>query len=153
MKGSIQLYNWASLEQFGIQFLTGERCVYSLRLLCDLNEAGRKVIAEYLDVAETSFRPAMNETVGGQPAVASVMLPRACFTELATFASYQAGALAVIVGNGSLLAVFDSARLKQYDDLAATLADSNVHVHRNPNLTSDAPRVGSFNVHLATGHA
>ncbi|KWU17955.1 hypothetical protein [Burkholderia cenocepacia] len=152
MKGSIQLYSWGDLKHFGVRYLTGERCVYSQRLLCDLNEDGRKLLASYLDVAETAFRPARNpgQSINDKPAVASTMIPRVCFTELATFASYEAGALAVIVGNGSVLAVFDAARLQQYQDASIPLTDNNVHVHLNPALSSTAPRVGSFNCHMAS---
>jgi hypothetical protein len=39
--------NWRDLEQFGIRSLTAESCNYSMRMLCDLTEQGKQIVADY----------------------------------------------------------------------------------------------------------
>jgi len=151
MKDTVTLNDWSSLEVFGIRSLSRERCAYSLRVVCDLNEDGRRLVSQLLDVEEGAFAPQWNSTVGGKPAVASVMLPVGIFNDLATFASFEAGALAVIDGFGQLIAIFDQDRMRQYEDAAK--GSLEVTIRRNPATGSLAPRVGSFNVHMATGRA
>lgn len=77
--------SWRDLETLGINYLTSEPCGLAMRLLCDVNQKGKETI-------ETFFRCQLvegsnwNSKVNGEPAVASVMLPRGIFNELAAFA-------------------------------------------------------------------
>lgn len=151
MKDTVSLSDWNSLEVFGIRSLSRERCAYSLRVVCDLNEDGRRLVSQLLDVDEGAFASQWNSMVDGKPAVASVMLPIGMFDDLAMFASFEAGALAIIKGFGQLMAVFDQERMRQYEEAAKGSLD--VTIRRNPATGSHAPRVGSFNVHMATGRA
>lgn len=148
---TISLNDWNSLEVFGIRSLTRERCAYSMRVACDLNEDGRRVVSQLLDIDEGAFARQWNSTVNGKPAVASVMLPVSLFDDLATFASFESGALAVIKGFGQLMAIYGHERMRQYEEAAKGALD--VIIRRSPAIGSRAPRVGSFNVHMATGRA
>lgn len=103
------VYPWADLKQFGIEALTGEACVYSLRVLCDLSEAGRTHIAEFFGgIAETGFNANWNSYAGSAPAVSSVMLPRGILSDLAQFLLFQDGALAVAETSGIWLGIYQN---------------------------------------------
>lgn len=95
--------NWHDLEKLGINMLTGEACGLSMRLLCDVNQIGRETVDAF-------FRCCLgddsnwNSMVNGQPAVASVMLTRSIFTDLAAFAHiFQTGRGVRICDNGEVL--------------------------------------------------
>jgi hypothetical protein len=89
MEDVMQQYDsWTDLERRGIGYLTGEACGLSMRLLCDVNERGRKTVETFLRcklVDDSNW----NTTVDGEPAVASVMLPCSIFVELAAFAHVE----------------------------------------------------------------
>ena len=77
--------SWRDLEKLGINYLTGESCGLSMRLLCDVNEIGRKTIETFLR-CKLIDGSNWNTRVNGEPAVASVMLTRSVFKDLAAFA-------------------------------------------------------------------
>lgn len=82
--------NWNDLQEYGINCLTGEACAYSMRLLCDLSEDGVDLmrILLGLQIARApvdQFNANWNSTVGGKPAVASIMLPRGILHDLIRF--------------------------------------------------------------------
>lgn len=149
--GTVSVYNWAGLEQFGINPLTGEACRLSLRLLCDLNEEGRALMAEYLGVKPEGFAPNWNSAVAGEPAVASVMLHRDSFKQLTEFALFHTGAKACAEVNGGLVGAYT-------DEAVANLEQLQRMSREQPGLrrnyaSASAPHVGSRNVHMATGRA
>ena len=80
------VYSWEDMKKFGIQILTGEACGIGMRILCDLNEDGKKVMEDFLG-GRVAFDKdgSWNNTVNGKPAVASVMLTVDLLTELAAF--------------------------------------------------------------------
>ena len=90
--------DWNDLKEYGIQFLTGERCGYSMRILCDLNEDGKKLIESFfcMKVDENNW----NNTVNGKPAVASVMIPYDLFKQLATYCLFHVGNYAMVIYSG-----------------------------------------------------
>jgi len=146
------VHTWSDLQQFGINCLTGESCAYGMRLLCDLNEDGRKLVADYHGTNIHSFRSNWNSTVDGKPAVASVMLHRDSLQQIAIFAMFRAGALAAAVWNGETVPVESDERLAEYENYINN-GGSTWSLRRNPALTSTAPREGSRNVHAASGRA
>lgn len=152
-RDTIVLRQWSDLEQFGIHCLTGEACAFSMRLLCDVNEDGLALLADFWGVPELEAAPPMNHTVNKKPAIGSVMLARSCFHDLAHFAFFADGALAYYDANANertygqeLIGIYSEDRLKQY-------VDNNMNLRRNHALASRQPRVGSRNVHQATGRA
>lgn len=75
--------SFRDFEAYGINSLTGEACRYGQRILCDVNEDGKKLLEEFLCVSLTARN--WNSTVNKKPAVASVMLPYGILQDLATF--------------------------------------------------------------------
>lgn len=141
------------LLQFGINPLTGEACAFSMRVLCDLNEDGVALMADFLGSAPESFAQNWNTTVGEKPAVASMMLTRGIVKDLATFAFFREGALATMTTvSGDIVGVFEAKLLKEYEKFVAdtTGQSPKISVHRNPVASTSAPHVGSRNVHAAT---
>lgn len=93
---SIHLHTWDDLKVFGINSLTGESCKYGMRLLCDLSEKGVENIREAFGLTIVlnplaQFSRNWNSTVGEEPAVASVMLPRDMFGFLSKFLLFREG--------------------------------------------------------------
>jgi hypothetical protein len=52
----MQHLNFSGLSAIGIEPLTGEACAYSMRVLCDLNEDGCKLIADFFGL-RLPYRP------------------------------------------------------------------------------------------------
>lgn len=144
--------NLAGLAQFGINALTGEACAFSLRVLCDVNEDGENLLKDYFGTPGMQLADPWNSTVNGAPSVGSVMLPRSIAMDLATFALFRAGALAVVTtAGGHTTGIFDKERFADYEKLSAADPVRGFSILRNPQLGSHAPMQGSRNVHAATG--
>ena len=79
-----RIQSWDELRPFGIDLLTGEACGLAMRLLCDVTAAGRKLIEGFLSC---NLRDDSNWNGGSKddPHVASVMLTRAVFNDLAAY--------------------------------------------------------------------
>lgn len=90
------IYNWNELEAYGIILLTGESCAYQYRLLCDVTQAGRKLIQQLFDLPG-ELGLAENWNGDGEGRAGSIMLPRDMFTPLAVFALIGAGCGKVFV--------------------------------------------------------
>lgn len=144
--------NMRDLAQFGINSLTGEACAYSMRTLCDVNEEGKALLAEFFGMPDISLARNMNSTVDGKPAIGSLMLTHEIVPSLAQFAFFTKGALAVaIMGGREIHGLFEAERVQQYRDFSAQENGKGVSVVNNYALRSSAPMVGSRNVHQATG--
>ena len=82
--------SWSDLRQFGIDCLTGEACAYSMRLLCDVDARGEKLLAQFFGNV-TLNADHWNSGSEEYPATKSVMLPREIFVPLAAFCLLQTG--------------------------------------------------------------
>ena len=74
------------LAKLGFDLLTGEACGLGARVLCDVTESGRQLLAEVLGVASLVPADRWNcapETIG------SVMIPRELFTPLIVFGLFR----------------------------------------------------------------
>ena len=89
-------------EEFGISILTGEACAYSMRVLCDVNHAGLKLVNDTFGMnhepygingrgrvygeyyCDTMMRR-HNSKVDGEPTVASIMLSWPMLEEIIKF--------------------------------------------------------------------
>lgn len=147
--------SWADFREYGINFLTGEACAFSMRLLCDLSEKGQEVVTDFLGLPSSiQLAPSWNSHVGEAPAVASVMLPRGLFQELARFIAFA------VLGHKYVVIMPDSS-VHSYEDgyiesngLTLEKAKSLLQGDWYTNCrSSSAPQVGSRNVHAATGRA
>lgn len=152
---------YSSLPSIGVNPLTGESCAYSQRILCDLNEQGVELIADWLGIPtypKPAFAENWNSSVDGKPAVASVMLARECMQPLMLFALLRQG-WAYIVESGSQFTAFNDKdierepNLKEYLDPESWLCKMHpgIHVYRNPRPDVNSKIAGSRNVHQFTG--
>ena len=128
------IQSWDDLRQFGIHTLTGEACAVGLRILCDLTPDGVRVIREVFGLPDHDFQMAaqtrtldqvhLTELLGDAPqrirervrqfdrpmsggeGVASIMLPRSLFTDLAVMACLLNNCeVAVLCEDGSIYGV------------------------------------------------
>jgi hypothetical protein len=73
------------LVDYGIVPLTGEACAYGMRVLFDLSQEGKDIVASWLSLTQDAFYQNWNSVVGDEPAVASVMLDRQLIVPLMRF--------------------------------------------------------------------
>lgn len=90
--------NLDQLTEYGIKWLTGESCKYSMRGLCDLSQKGRLNVCEFLGIGAPDLPRNWNTTVGSDPAVASIMLTRTTLRELTRFLLHKEGFTHVYMG-------------------------------------------------------
>jgi len=84
--------NWSDLEAFGVGYLTSEACANARRILFDLSEEGREHVRTFLGLKNPeAFEENRNSRVGQEKAVASVLLPASCFTDLVIHVAARAG--------------------------------------------------------------
>jgi hypothetical protein len=126
MKDTIHIDSWRSLSQLGINALTGEADRLSMRLLCDLNDEGRELVLDYLGLpADTHMADNWNQQVDGLPAVASVMLHRESYRQIAEFGLFRRGALANIYVGSQIMGIFSRDRLTQYEEYVESVTNEN----------------------------
>jgi hypothetical protein len=133
------------LLPFGINPLTGEACGLSYRILCDVTEPGRKILAKALGIPRLALPEAWNRGGAADPHVGSVMLPFEMLTPLAVFSLLESGCTQVwLVRDGGVIGIepgdspemIEANRLLVGDRLARTLGyrgtasggDRNVHM-------------------------
>ena len=145
---SVTLRGWNDLEAFGINCLTGEACAFSQRMLCDVNEHGKALLAEYFGMPGIQLAAPMNSSVHGQPSVGSLMLERTSWRAVARFALFNDGALGCYdPEHGQFIAgIYSAERLAEYER-------HGIPVTYNVTAGNRQPRVGSRNVHAFTGRA
>ena len=146
MNHTVQINSWTDLQPFGIGALTGEACAYSMRLLCDVNDSGRDILAEYFGINYEGFTSPWNSQVGGQESVGSIMLTRELLMPLATFVLFRSGALALVKQGSTLIGLYDQEKVRAYHEAGYPLT-------RNPTEHAAQPHAGSRNVHAMTGRA
>ncbi len=128
------VHNWHQLASWGINMLTGESCGYSMRLLCDLTEKGASHIRSFLG-GNVEFTPASNWNSviytedGKEDAIASILLPRSIFKDLAAFLLLQDGWQWVISHDTEIVGMNQRA----YDEYCRRdmIAESSLRIH-NP---------------------
>lgn len=156
---SMVIHGWAGLEQLGVNCLTGESCRYSMRLLCDLNQAGRELMVDYLGLGAGPLARPWNSAVDGKPSVASIMLHCESLPQLAKFALFRAGALAVLGGPSpqDLMGLFENQLVLDYTEFIARQTEQDgkswYSLWRNHGLDTAAPHLGSRNVHAISGRS
>lgn len=143
----MKTYSYQNLTEFGINPLTGEACAYGKRILCDLDQNGVELVAEFLGVYPNAFPENWNSYVGKNKAVASVMLHRNSFTDIIAFALMLKGWRFIIIHNyeKSITATDDEHEVQLW-------RDSNLEGLRivfNP--AAMQPHIGSRNIHQMSG--
>ena len=92
---------------YGINFLTGEACAVGKRLLCDVNDQGRKLICSVFGLpSNTTFAENWNSSVNGEPSIGSIFFPPHLFAFLAAMICLQTGCkCAVVVATGEVYGI------------------------------------------------
>lgn len=146
----ICIMNWSDLEspECGIDPLTGEACALGRRILCDLNEKGVEHVRTFLGLPEnTRFESPWNGTSGIGRHVASVMLPKSCFMDLAIHIAQRRGFEEYVldVDHGILYATMKP-KSDTWQRLVTATRESNEGriIHRNFPQTSG-------NTHMMSG--
>lgn len=155
--------SFSTINDIGINPLTGEACAYSMRTLCDLSQEGANLVADYLGILTYPgpvFTKNWNSMVGHSMAVGSVMLEHTAFGPLMRFALFRKGFEYVYENSGDwiggdLIGLNDSdiegrPILSMYVETPEKFGGK---IHRNPAFNSSQPREGSRNVHAFTGRA
>ena len=136
------------LMPFGIDALTGEACGLSYRLLCDVTEHGRKIVAKALGIPTLTLPEPWNRGTATDPHVGSVLLPFEMLVPLAVFGLLESGCReAWLVREGGVIGIepdddpemIEANRRLVGDRLLRTLAYKG---------TAEA---GDRNVHLMSG--
>lgn len=99
--------DWNDLHPYGINFLTGEACAVGKRLLCDVNDQGRKLLCSIFGLPlNTTFSENWNGSVNCDPAAGSILLPRHLFGFLGAMIFLQTGCrCAVVLENGTVVGI------------------------------------------------
>lgn len=133
---------WNDLAPFGIIPLTGEACGLMYRILFDVTEQGRRIVAKCLGTPDLNLPEPWNRGGEANPHVGCVMLTREMLQPLAVFALLESGCKEVHLIKDSVYGVelsdpptaiedvkrwakVDYARRLAY---AGTAGDRNVHV-------------------------
>lgn len=134
------------LEPFGVVPLTGEACGLMYRILCDVTERGRRVLARCLGVPNLTLADPWNRGSKDDPHVGSVMLAPQLLVPVGVFALLEHGCTEVwLYANGSLLGVEPSDTPERIELCRAMCPEALVRTF--------APRgtAGDRNVHVMSG--
>lgn len=103
---------WNDLTKFGIVPLTGEACGLNYRLLFDVTEQGRKILAKCFGVPELKLAEAWGRQVvrlegaGAENPVGSIMLSHEMLMPVGVFALLESGCIECwLYANQSLLGI------------------------------------------------
>jgi len=138
----------------GINTLTGEADKYSLRILCDLNKKGVETISTFfgINAIENGFPPNWNSFVNEQKAVASFMLPRGTFNDLAHFIAFHHHNAFALEQSGNGYILYSK---KDFEEVVKALGEENKlfnKVYRNFNYRdTENYDASDRNEHLMSG--
>ena len=94
------------LTAFGIEPLTGEACGLSYRILCDVTEAGRRILAQALGIPTLALPANWNRGSAADPHIGAVMLAHEMLTPIAVFALLESGCTEVwLVRDGGVIGI------------------------------------------------
>ena len=93
---------WNDLEPFGIVPLTGEACGLMYRILFDVTEKGRTIVAKCFGIPNVTLPEPWNLGSPDNPHVGSILLTREMLQPLAVFALLESGFKEVYVVKDSV---------------------------------------------------
>jgi hypothetical protein len=110
------IVSWNDLACYGVDALTGEACGLSYRILCDVTEQGKRILAKALGVSDMVLPENWNRGSEDAPHVGSIMLAPEMLIPIGVFALLETGCTAVWrVGNAGLLGVEPSDEPEQLE--------------------------------------
>jgi hypothetical protein len=137
---------WNDLRRYGINPLTGEACPFGLRVLCDLNELGRRIV---LDLLGTDYITLNRNWNSGSEF--SIMIPRSLFTDLYVWCLISEGIDDIIVSDEGVCGRTAGDSDDDWQGYYQTLQ----HFKKNPRRISAVagPREGTRMVHVMSGRS
>jgi hypothetical protein len=135
--------SFAGLAAYGIEPLTGEACGLTYRILCDVTEPGRKILAKAFGIPGFTLAEPWNRGTATDPHVGSIMLALELLAPIGVFALLENGCTEVwLLKDGGLIGIEpgDAAdiiganrrlvgdRLARSLGYRGTAGDRNVHV-------------------------
>ena len=136
------------LMPFGIDALTGEACGLSYRILCDVTEHGRKILAKALGIPALTLPEPWNRGGATDPHIGSVMLSFEMLTPLAVFALLESGCREVwLVRDGSVIGIEPDDSLEMIEANRQLVGD---RLSRTLGYRGTA-EAGDRNVHMMSG--
>jgi hypothetical protein len=97
---------WNDLQPFGIIPLTGEACGLMYRILFDVTEEGRKIVAKCFGFPrDAKLGGAWNRGTAEDPHVGSIMLTQEALVPLAVFALLENGCKEVYLMGDAVLGI------------------------------------------------
>ncbi len=145
--------DWNDLRAYGINYLTGEACAVGKRLLCDVNERGRRLFCSIFGLPpDTAFAENWNSTVNGESAVGSVFLPRFSFSFIAAMILLEVGCqCAVVMETGEVWGIESHDDVATEDDPLGQIRE--FHKIQAVYEPLNVPRHGLSAVHAMTGQS
>lgn len=141
------LNQFSALAPYGINALTSEACPFGLRILCDLSEEGRSLVARFLGTPDMDCFPENwnSYTSDGTPAVSSVLLPRSAMRDLMVFVLFVEDECSEVIlcADGTVVGIGKG------DDYRARYLELAQSDSRYTVLT--LPHGGDRNTHLFSG--
>lgn len=134
---------WADLRPYGFDALTGEACGLVYRILFDVTESGRKVIAKCFGMPDVKLAEPWNCGSPGDPHVGSILLSREMMLPLAVFALLESGCTKVLLCATRAVGIEGS----DSDDAVAAAKER----HNPERVLSYGGTAGDRNVHLLSG--
>ena len=105
------------LEEYGIQLLTGERCSFGMRLLCDVNEKGKNLIERFFSVDDIKLDSPWNLERNDKNG--SIMLSQKTLSELALFAVLTTNSIknVMLCTDGRMILDVEEENIEEYKRL------------------------------------
>src|SRR5437868_5108275 len=101
---SITCFN--DLRPYGIDALTGEACGLGFRILCDVSEKGRQILAKAFGIPSLTLPASWNPGSKDDPHTGSIMLAQEMLVPIAIFALLEGGCTEVwLVRDGGVIGI------------------------------------------------
>jgi hypothetical protein len=137
---------WNDLSAYGIIPLTGEACGLGYRILFDVTERGKAVLAACFGMPEIRMAEAWNRGGDSDPHVGSVLLSREMLTPVGIFALLRSGCTeAWVLRDGSVIGIETDDGPERVDALGRLHGDNVVR------RFACRGTAGDRNVHVMTG--
>jgi len=137
---------WDDLRPYGIVVLTGEACGLGYRILCDVTEAGKKVLEKALDAAGLDLHENWNRGPAEDPHVGAIMLAPELLVPVGVFALLENGCSEVWLTKGRSLVGLES------DDSSQVVENfRQVYAENLTRRFAYRGTAGDRNVHAMTG--
>ena len=159
--------DYSDLKQYGLKALTGEACSFGMRMLCDVNDKGRRLLESFFGMTGLSLASNYNSTVEEYGDVnGSLVLGHKTLWELMIYVGFyieRCTMLAIMEKRGSIAGIYsndpdDVAKFR--DNAPEYYMGTDVQVLSNdwqevwaPRNPNNMPSSDGRNIHQSTGRA